>query len=98
MNLKTRYVVKGIGKEQTINSVINIHTTADGKKIAKVEDKWDGNLPDSSISNVSSPLQLLSPTWVVNYGIGWGFWCWSFVWETRIWNVSEHIRLEMAIA
>jgi len=51
MNLKTRYVVKGIGKEQTINSVINIHTTADGKKIAKVEDKWDGNLPDSSISN-----------------------------------------------
>ncbi|KAK8215449.1 hypothetical protein M8818_002070 [Zalaria obscura] len=50
MNLKTRYVVKGIGKEQTISSVVNIFTDKDGK-ISKVEDKWDGKLPESSIAN-----------------------------------------------
>jgi hypothetical protein len=50
MDLKTRYVIKGIGKEQTIQSVVAIHTDGEGK-ITKVEDKWDGKLPDSSIAN-----------------------------------------------
>ncbi|GAB7340255.1 hypothetical protein MBLNU457_6718t2 [Dothideomycetes sp. NU457] len=50
MNLSTRYVVKGIGKEQKIDSVILIHHDGNGK-IEKVEDKWNGELPDSSISN-----------------------------------------------
>ena len=58
MDLKTRYVVKGIGKEQTISSVINIFH--EGGKITKVEDKWDGKLPDSSIANVSFFLTFLS--------------------------------------
>ncbi|KAF2159381.1 hypothetical protein M409DRAFT_60847 [Zasmidium cellare ATCC 36951] len=49
LDLKTRYVVKGINKEQTIQSKVLIHT--DGDKISKVEDKWDGKLPDSSITN-----------------------------------------------
>lgn len=53
MDLKTRYVVKGIGKEQTIESIVAIHTNADGSKIVKVEDKWNGELPDSAIKNVS---------------------------------------------
>lgn len=51
MNMKTRYVVKGIGKEQTISSVVNIFH--EGGKITKVEDKWDGKLPDGVIANVS---------------------------------------------
>ncbi|CAF9912394.1 hypothetical protein IMSHALPRED_000304 [Imshaugia aleurites] len=50
MDLRTRYVVKGIGKEQTIDSKINIFHEAG--KITKVEDKWDGKLPDSSFQNV----------------------------------------------
>jgi hypothetical protein len=45
-------VIKGLGKEQLIQSEVAIHLDAEGK-IAKVEDKWDGNLPDSSIANVS---------------------------------------------
>jgi hypothetical protein len=32
---------------------VNIYTNSAGK-IEKVEDKWDGNLPDSSITNVSA--------------------------------------------
>lgn len=50
MNLKNRYVVKGIGKEQTIASVVNIFVGKDGK-IEKLQDKWDGKLPDSFFSN-----------------------------------------------
>ncbi|KAK4624017.1 hypothetical protein CLAFUW4_05593 [Fulvia fulva] len=48
MDMKTRYVVKGIGKEQVIASKILIHQ--DGDKISKVEDRWDGKLPESSIA------------------------------------------------
>ncbi|KAA8626049.1 SnoaL-2 domain containing protein [Pyrenophora tritici-repentis] len=50
MDLKTRYVVKGIGKETTIESVVAIYTDEQGK-ISKVEDKWNGKLPDGAIAN-----------------------------------------------
>lgn len=52
MDLRTRYVVKGINKEQTIQSVVAIHLDEQGK-IKKVEDKWNGQLPEGSIANVS---------------------------------------------
>lgn len=91
MDLKTRYVVKGIGKEQTIASVIQIFTTEDGSKITKVEDKWDGKLPESSFVDVSFS-RALSPIWWMNYWIGWLFWLWSFVWYTRAWLVSFTIE------
>ncbi|MCJ1225880.1 hypothetical protein MMC12_002529 [Toensbergia leucococca] len=51
MDLKTRYVVKGIGKEQTINSKIVIFYDKATGKITKLEDKWDGQLPDSTFKN-----------------------------------------------
>lgn len=54
MDLKTRYVIKGIGKEQIVSSVVAIHLDGEGK-IQKVEDKWDGKLPDGAIANVSYP-------------------------------------------
>ena len=95
LDLKTRYVVKGVNKEKTINSKVLIHT--EGDKISKVEDKWDGELPDSSISNVSSPLTLLNPFWWINYAEGWMFWTWSFVWETRVWNVSHALLCFLAL-
>lgn len=85
LDMKTRYVVKGINKEQTIASVINIFTTSDGK-IEKVQDKWDGELPDSAIKNVSFR-KAINPFWWMNYAIGWMFWAWSFVWYTRVWMV-----------
>jgi len=49
MDMKMRYVVKGINKEQIMQSKVLIHT--DGDKITKVEDKWNGSLPDGSIAN-----------------------------------------------
>lgn len=87
MDMKTRYVVKGINKEQIIKSKILIHT--DGDKIAKVEDKWDGKLPDSSIANVSSVFQLMNPLWWLKYAEGWAFSFWSLFWETTPWRVRD---------
>lgn len=52
MDLKTRYVIKGIEKEQIISSVVTIHLDSEGK-IQKVQDKWNGKLPDGAIANVS---------------------------------------------
>lgn len=95
MDMKTRYVVKGIGKEQTISSVINIYLNSQGK-IEKVEDKWDGKLPDSAIANVSFP-QLMSPWWWLYYMEAWIFWLWSFVWYTRIWLVRGIDLFSLAV-
>jgi hypothetical protein len=51
MDMKTRYVVKGLGTEKTIDSKINIFLSPEGK-IEKVQDKWNGELPDSAFANV----------------------------------------------
>lgn len=60
MDLKTRYVTKGISKEQTISSRINIFYDKDTGKITKVQDKWDGELPDSSFKNAMRNLNSVS--------------------------------------
>ena len=70
-------------------STVNIYVNESTGKIEKLQDKWNGSLPDSGIANVS----LLSPVSWVNYYIGWAFWCWSFVWYTRPWLVRRHIYL-----
>jgi hypothetical protein len=48
----------------------------------------DGNLPEGSISQVSSIWTLANPFWWLHYGEAWAFWLWSFTWETTIWRVS----------
>lgn len=87
MDLKTRYVVKGIGKEQIISSKIKIYYDKSTSKITKVQDKWDGNLPDSSFTNVSVR-QLFSFWWWLHYYESWGFWLWSLTWDMSWWQVS----------
>lgn len=94
MNLSQRYKVKGIGKEQTVNSVVEIYT--DGDKISKVADKWDGKLPEGSISNVSAFYTLLNPLWWLRYTEAWMFWIWSLCWETSVWRVSSDRSLRPA--
>lgn len=44
--------IKGIGKEQVVNSVVVLHLDGEGK-IQKVEDRWDGELDDGAIADVS---------------------------------------------
>lgn len=59
LDMKNKYTVKGIGKEQTVQSIVNIHTSADGK-IEKVEDKWDGELPEGAIAKAFRRLNAVS--------------------------------------
>ncbi|KAI9761765.1 MAG: hypothetical protein M4579_000859 [Chaenotheca gracillima] len=91
MDLKTRYKVKGLGKDTTIESVINIFYDKASGKIEKVEDKWNGKLPDSSIQNVSVA-KLFSPFWWFHYAEGWAFWLWSFVWYTWWWKAFRRLN------
>ena len=51
MDLKTRYVVKGVNQEKIMNSKVFI--TTEGDKIARLEDHWDGELNEGGIKNVS---------------------------------------------
>lgn len=85
--MTTRYVVKGINMEKVMVSKVLVYLDEAGEKIVKVQDKWNGNLPDSGIANVSSPLQYLSLFWWLRYYEGWAWWFWSFTWETSVWMV-----------
>ncbi|KAL9624421.1 MAG: hypothetical protein Q9160_001384 [Pyrenula sp. 1 TL-2023] len=60
MDMKTRYKIAGIGKEQVIESKIIIQMDSSGEKISKVEDRWDGNLPDSAFKNAFRRLNAVS--------------------------------------
>ena len=84
MDLKTKYKVKGIGKEQTISSKVNIYVDEKTGLIVKVEDKWNDKLPDDSgIANVSLFWRL------EHEAEKWGWWLWSFVWYTTPWMVGS---------
>ena len=51
LDLKTRYKIKGIGSEQTIESVVKIFTDGEGK-IIEVQDRWNGNIPEGAFTKV----------------------------------------------
>ncbi|KAF2003610.1 hypothetical protein P154DRAFT_486218 [Amniculicola lignicola CBS 123094] len=65
MDLKTKYTVKGTGKEQTISSKILIFLDGEGK-IEKLEDKWDGKLPEGSIANAFRHLNAVTVPKIVS--------------------------------
>lgn len=75
LDMTTMYKVKGIGKETTITSKVNIFH--ENGKITRVEDKWNGNLPDSGIANVSNYRgYILNPVFWIDWAFSWGFAFW----------------------
>lgn len=52
IDLKNKYKLKGIGSEQTITSKVKIHTEGEGDdmRVKRVEDKWNGDLPEGAIA------------------------------------------------
>lgn len=50
LDARTRYKVKGIGSEKTMESEIRITTDAAGDKIVRVEDRWNGELPEGAVA------------------------------------------------
>lgn len=95
LDMKTRYKVKGIGSEQIIESVIKIHTGANGERITQVEDLWNGDIPEGAFAKVGL-FQLLNPFWWVRRAGMVGFWVWSLVWWSWPWEVSREKFLEAA--
>jgi hypothetical protein len=72
LDMTTLYKVKGIGKETTITSKVNIFH--ENGKITRVEDKWNGNLPDSGIANVSNYRgYILNPFFWTDWLFSWAF-------------------------
>ena len=53
MDLKTRYVIKGVGTEQTVDSKIKISYNESTGRITEVQDRWNDNIPTSSFATVS---------------------------------------------
>jgi hypothetical protein len=90
MNLSTKYTVKGIGKEQRIDSVVKIWTERENGEgsITKVEDRWNGEIPEGAFAKVSFLGKVSSLRWWVWWVESWAWWGWSFVWWTWWWRVS----------
>jgi hypothetical protein len=92
MDMTTMYKVKGIGKETTITSKVNIFH--DNGKITRVEDKWDGNLPDSGIANVSNHygLNAVNPFFWIDYVFSWVFFLWVFCYDAQVTRIFGTVR------
>ncbi|KAH6697337.1 hypothetical protein F5X68DRAFT_272304 [Plectosphaerella plurivora] len=49
LELSNSYTLKGLGSEQTMNSIVRIDTGPDGK-IIKVEDRWNNKIPEGALA------------------------------------------------
>ncbi|RSL95328.1 hypothetical protein CDV31_013931 [Fusarium ambrosium] len=52
LRLSNKYVLKGLGTEKVMDSVVNIHVGPDGR-IEKVEDKWNDKLPQGPFATAT---------------------------------------------
>lgn len=65
MDLRTRYVVKIGGMEKIIDSKVNIFHDKDTGLITKVQDSWNGKLPDSSFADVLRNMNAATVPYIV---------------------------------
>jgi hypothetical protein len=62
LRLSNKYVLKGLGTEKVMDSVVDIHVGPDGR-ISRVEDKWNDKLPQGPFATASlTPLFSLKLT------------------------------------
>ncbi|UPK90989.1 hypothetical protein LCI18_001924 [Fusarium solani-melongenae] len=52
LRLSNKYVLKGLGTEKVMDSVVDIHVGPDGR-ISRVEDKWNDKLPQGPFATAS---------------------------------------------
>ena len=90
MDLKTRYKIKGIGKEQVIESKVQIFTEgvdAEGR-ITEVQDRWNNGIPEGTFAKVSF-FNLINPLWWVHFWCALVWWCWGRIWWSWPWEVGD---------
>ncbi|KAF4461138.1 hypothetical protein FALBO_12073 [Fusarium albosuccineum] len=59
LKLSNKYVLKGLKTEKVMDSVVDIHVGPDGK-IERVEDKWNGTLPQGAIATAFQKLNAVT--------------------------------------
>ncbi|KAI8722645.1 hypothetical protein NCS52_00408800 [Fusarium sp. LHS14.1] len=59
LRLSNKYVLKGLGTEKVMDSVVDIHVGPDGR-ISRVEDKWNDKLPQGPIATAFQKLNAVS--------------------------------------
>ncbi|XXH02141.1 hypothetical protein Hte_008509 [Hypoxylon texense] len=101
LRLTNGYGLKGLNKAQTINSVVRIYIGQD-QKIQRVEDRWDGGLPNELSSETGFPISIVpfhSLRQLVQVSIGWSWWTycnvswWRLAWVFRKLNAVTVPRL-----
>ncbi|CAN8099907.1 unnamed protein product [Discula destructiva] len=60
LEMSNKYVVKGIKKEQVMTSVVRIFVDEASGKITRVEDRWNGKLPEGAISDAFRKLNAVT--------------------------------------
>lgn len=58
IEMKTKYTVKGLGSEQTIDSKVKIFTEGEGEnmRVKRVEDRWDDDLKEGTFRDAMKNL------------------------------------------
>ncbi|RKF63586.1 hypothetical protein OnM2_024096 [Erysiphe neolycopersici] len=91
LSVKTRYKVKGIGIEKIITSDVRIYTDSLEKYITGVDDIWNTELPSGAIAKVGL-FQILNPFWWLHLAGEVGFWIFTLIWWTRLWEVFRNLN------
>ena len=60
LSLKNSYTVKGINKEQTIDSRVLIYYDETTNKITKVQDRWNDKLPEGAFKDAMRKLNAVT--------------------------------------
>lgn len=60
LEVSNKYVVRGIGKEQVINSVVEVFLNDQNGRIDKVLDKWNGKLPENVVADAFRKLNAVT--------------------------------------
>ncbi|KAK1758580.1 hypothetical protein QBC47DRAFT_375121 [Echria macrotheca] len=66
MELHNRYTIKALKKAHEIKSIVRIEINPETHKIMRVEDRWDGKLPDNTMAEAFRKLNAVTVPMVVH--------------------------------
>jgi hypothetical protein len=84
-----------LGSEQVITSKVKVWTSENGggeMRIEKVEDRWDGKIPEGAFAKVGLS-EVVNPLWWFRVWRVLAWWAFCWVAWTRVWVVSWEVSL-----